>query len=77
MPTLYRVGDVSVRMYADDHRPPHFHLVASDLHVLVRISDLKVIAGESRPARISEALAWARRNRDFLTLTWVELNERD
>jgi hypothetical protein len=29
-------------MYADDHRPPHFHIVAPDFQVLVRISDLTV-----------------------------------
>ena len=48
MPTLKRFGSVSVRMYADDHRPPHFHIVAPDFYVLVRISDLTVIAGEAR-----------------------------
>ena len=48
MPTLQRFGAVSVRMYADDHRPPHFHIVAPDFQVLVRISDLTVIAGEAR-----------------------------
>jgi len=30
MPTLHRFGAVSVRIYADDHRPPHFHIVAPD-----------------------------------------------
>jgi len=43
-----RFGSVSVRMYADDHRPPHFHIVAPDFHLLVRISDLTVIGGEAR-----------------------------
>jgi hypothetical protein len=46
-------------MYADDHRPPHFHIVAPDFQVLVRISDLTVIAGEARSTQIAEALAWA------------------
>jgi hypothetical protein len=54
MPTLHRVGAASVRMYADDHRPPHFHIVAPDFQVLVRISDLTVIAGDARPAQIAE-----------------------
>ena len=76
MPTLHRIGDVSIRMYADDHRPPHFHLVASDFQALVSISDLEVIAGDVRAARIAEALAWARANRDYLVRTWLELNER-
>ncbi|WP_425351471.1 DUF4160 domain-containing protein [Methylocystis bryophila] len=42
-------------MYADDHRPPHFHIVAPDFQVLVRISDLAVIAGRPKPGR------WPRR----------------
>jgi hypothetical protein len=76
MPTLHRFGAVSVRMYADDHRPPHFHIVAPDFQVLVRISDLTVIAGEARPAQIAEAIAWARVRRQSLVLKWAELNER-
>ena len=76
MPTLHRFGTVSVRMYADDHRPPHFHIVGSDFQVLVRISDLRVIAGEAWPAKIAEALAWAREHRDSLARNWAELNER-
>ena len=76
MPTLQRFGSVSVRMYADDHRPPHFHIVAPDFQVLVRISDLAVIAGEARPAQIANVLEWARAHRDSLALTWAKLNER-
>ena len=56
MPALQRFGTVSLRMYADDHRPPHFHLVGADFQVLVRISDLAVIAGEARPTQVAEAL---------------------
>jgi hypothetical protein len=78
MPTLQRFGAVSVRMYADDHRPPHFHIVAPDSQVLVRISDLTEIAGETRPAQIAEAMARARAraHRASLALKWTELNER-
>ena len=76
MPALHRFGAVSVRMYADDHRPPHFHSVAPDFQVLVRLSDLTVITGEARPAQIAEVIAWARANRETLALKWVELTER-
>jgi hypothetical protein len=44
--------------------------------VLVRLSDLTVIAGEARPAQIAEVIAWARANRETLALKWVELTER-
>ncbi len=76
MPTLHRFAAVSIRMYADDHRPPHFHIVAPDFQVLVRISDMTVIAGEARPAQIAEAMAWANAHRENLALKWAELNER-
>jgi hypothetical protein len=36
-------------MYADDHHPPHFHIVGPEFQVLVRISDLTVIAGGGAP----------------------------
>jgi hypothetical protein len=76
MPTLQRFGAASVRMYADDHLPPHFHIVGPDFQALVRISDLAVIAGEARPAQLREALDWAAAHRARLALKWAELNER-
>lgn len=76
MPVLQRFGAVSVRMYADDHRPPHFHIVAPDFQVLVGISDLTVIEGKARAADIAEAMGWARLHQDLLALKWAQLNER-
>ncbi len=64
-------------MYADDHAPPHFHIVGPDFQVVVRISNLTVFAGEARPAQIAEVLAWVRTHRAELALKWAELNERD
>ena len=77
MPTLQRFGAVSLRMYADDHRPPHFHVVGPDFQALVRISDLAVIAGDARSAQIATAMAWAAEHREALALKWAELNERE
>jgi hypothetical protein len=76
MPVLQRFGAVTVRMYADDHHPPHFHIVGPDFQVLVRISDLKVIADDARTTQIAEAVAWARAHREALALKWTELNEQ-
>lgn len=77
MPTLQRFGAVSIRMYADDHNPPHFHIVGPDFQVLVRISDLMVVAGEASPNQITDALQWAKDNQEMLALKWIELNERE
>ena len=76
MPTLQRFGAAKLCMYADDHRPPHFHVVGVDFEVLVRISDLAVIAGDARPAQIDAALKWAAGSIGTLVAKWNELNER-
>lgn len=76
MPTLQRFGAVSIHTNADDHHPPHFHIVGSNFQVLVRSSDLVIIAGVARKAEIAEAISWAKANRKTLALKWVELNER-
>jgi hypothetical protein len=77
MPTLYRFGSVSIRIFADDQRPPHVHIVSAEFHVLVRISDWAVIAGEARPTQIAEAMAWIEARQAFLALAWAKLNERE
>lgn len=74
MPALQRFGTTT---YADDHRPPHFHIVGPDFQVLVRISDLAIIAGNARRRQIADTMAWASGHREMQALKWIELNERD
>jgi hypothetical protein len=64
-------------VHADDHRPPHFHIVGPDFQVLVRIADLAVIAGRARPGQIAPAMRWAALEKTFLAAKWAELNERE
>lgn len=45
MPTLHRIGAISIRIYADDHRPPHVLIVSAEFEILVSISDGSIIAG--------------------------------
>jgi hypothetical protein len=75
MPTLQRFGRISIRMYADDHRPPH--VVGTDFQVMVSIAELSIIAGTARRRQIAQALAWAAEHRDMLARKWVELTERE
>ena len=77
MPTLQRFGRISIRMYADDHRPPHFHIVGPDFQVMVSIADLSIIAGTARRRQIAEPMAWATEYRQMLALKWDELVERE
>ncbi|MFM8607339.1 MAG: DUF4160 domain-containing protein [Hyphomicrobiales bacterium] len=76
MPTLHRIGAISIRIYADDHRPPHVHIVSAEFEILVSISDGSIIAGKARQSEIREALKWVSWNREYLALKWIALHER-
>lgn len=76
MPEIIRFPRASVRVYADDHRPPHFHIVGPDFAVLVDIASLEIISGEAKAKDIAEALDWAKTNKAALELFWRKFNER-
>jgi hypothetical protein len=77
MPEIIRFSRSSLRMYADDHRPPHFHIVGPDFAVLVDIAELTILSGEAKAKDIAEALTWAGANRAALERFWQILNERE
>ena len=77
IPEIIRFARSVLRMYADDHRPPHFHIVGPDFAVMVDINTFEVISGDARSNDIAEALAWARENQVTLERLWQELSERE
>jgi hypothetical protein len=76
MPVIQRFGVISIRIYADDHHPPHFHITSPDFEVVIRISDLSIVTGKARASETSEAMNWAKANKELLASKWAELNER-
>jgi hypothetical protein len=79
MPELHRLSKskARIRMYADDHWPPHFHLWHHEWEALVDLRTMTVFRG-SAPARpLQEAIRWVTANREFLEAKWKELNERE
>lgn len=76
MPTIAALGNVLIRMFADDHNPPHFHVVTRDHEALIRLSDLSVMAGSIDRRSLAVAVTWAAQNRETLEHEWSRLNER-
>ncbi|MCJ2139425.1 DUF4160 domain-containing protein [Methylobacterium sp. E-066] len=76
MGKLYQFGSVIVRVYANDHLPPHFHVLTPDDEALVEIATLRIMAG-SLPGKIErEALAWAAANHAAIAAEWNRTNTR-
>jgi hypothetical protein len=76
MPTIVKLGNLKIQIFADDHNPPHFHVVTPDYEALIRLSDLSVMAGSIDRRSLQVALEWAQeeKNRDLLNHEWNRLN---
>ncbi len=75
MSTLIRLAKSKLTMYASDHNPPHFHVLANDgTEAWIELATLQVIHGKVQPTVLKEALAWASQNDTLLSAKWKELN---
>lgn len=75
MPTLARLAQSTITMYAGDHLPPHFHVRMNDgREVLVEIATLDVLRGSVSKRELAEALTWALLQQSALLEKWKELN---
>lgn len=75
MPTLARLPDCTITMYAADHLPPHFHVRFSDgREALIEVASMAVLSGRVTKRELAAALAWAASNQALLHAKWKELN---
>ncbi len=49
MPEISRFYGIIIKMYFDDHHPPHFHAIYGDLEAIININTLGIISGELTP----------------------------
>jgi hypothetical protein len=71
MPTLSEFKGIKIKLYFNDHNPPHFHAVYEQNDLIVRISPMTVLGGYV-PARIRGLVErWAQAHTDELLECWV------
>jgi hypothetical protein len=70
VPELSRFYGIVVRMYFDDHPPPHFHAEYGSFQAVVAIDSLAVIAGGLPPRALGLVTEWAALHRDELRRAW-------
>ena len=59
MPELSRFYGIVIKLFFDDHPPPHFHATYGEHEALVRIEPLGVIAGTLPPRAMGLVIEWA------------------
>lgn len=79
MPSIHRLENATLYVYAGDHAPPHFHVEGPNSSAQIRIDNLQVLRGEITRSDYAQALAWASvdENYERLCKMWSDLNERD
>jgi hypothetical protein len=70
MPTLSIFFGIVIRMYYDDHPPPHFHAVYGKHEAMIAIQTLAVIEGSLPRRALGLVLDWAEIHRNELRDNW-------
>lgn len=70
MPEISRFFGIVIKMYFDDHLPPHFHAEYGDDEVLVNINTLATVAGTLPARALGLVTEWALLHRVELEQAW-------
>jgi len=70
MPEICRFFGISIRMYYNDHAPPHFHVVYGEQRAIVDIRVLMVIDGRLSPRVLGIVMEWASQHQEALMELW-------
>lgn len=70
MPEVSRFFGIVIRMYFNDHQPPHFHAEYGEHEALIEIETLAVLRGDLPRRAMALVLEWAALHRQELNLDW-------
>jgi hypothetical protein len=72
VPEISRFLGIVIRMYFDDHLPPHFHASYGDQEAAVAIVDPYLFAGTLPPRVVGLVVEWATLHREELLADWMK-----
>lgn len=70
MPTISQFFGIAIRLYHDDHAPPHFHAYYGDCAAVFEIQTLHMSEGKLPRRARGLVLEWAAEHRDELLENW-------
>ena len=72
MPEISRFYGIIIKMYFNDHQPPHFHAEYGDSEMLVGIGSLNIIAGKLPTRATGMVMEWAAQHQAELQNDWTQ-----
>lgn len=70
MPTISRFYGIVIRMFFNEHAPPHFHAEYGDDTAAITIETLSILSGELPRRALVLVLDWAALHRAELREDW-------
>ena len=70
MPEISRFLGIIIKMFFDDHNPPHFHAEYGGKVALIDIRNLSVFSGRLPPRVIGLVIEWATVHQQELFVDW-------
>ena len=74
MPEISRFYGIVIRMYFDDHDPPHFHAKYAGMEAQFGIDPLALREGEIPRRALNLVLEWAAEHQAELLANWDRLH---
>jgi hypothetical protein len=75
MPTISTFYGLIVRMFYDEHGPPHFHVAYQGYQAVIDIRTLEIRMGRLPRRALNLALDWAELHRNELLANWKLIEE--
>jgi len=70
MPEIARFYGIVIKMFFEDHHPPHFHAYYGEYEVLIDITTFAVFAGHLPPRALGLVIEWATQHQNELLNNW-------
>lgn len=76
MPEICRFFGIVIKMFWDDHNPPHFHAFYAGEEALIDITSLSVFAGHLSPRALGLVIEWTTLHQQDLLDDWRRAEEQ-
>ena len=70
MPEISRFYGIVIKMFFNDHNPPHFHALYGEHEILIDINTFAVFAGHLPPRALGLVVEWTTLHQDELLNNW-------
>jgi len=70
MPEISRFFGIVIKMFFEDHSPPHFHAKYGEEEALIEIRNLSLFSGRLSPRVLGLVVEWATLHQQELMANW-------